>query len=357
MRTGNWVGLFLACAITANAQSVPYTFNYQGVLRGGSGELLGTVQKTVEFRLYESASGGVPLWGRTYTVHLDTNGLFNVELSDNGAPLSSAPLVATSKALNLVIASRSALFLGLKVTGASEIAPRQQLLSVPFAMMAGDVRMTSGDLSVSGTLTADKGLHVNGTISATSSLQVGNTTMTSTPAGELSVPKLNVVGNAAVATDLSVSGKTVVSDLTANGTTKLNGSSIIEGPAFLLARSTALADENWTPMGGGNLTLVPLASSDGFIIINFWYDLKTDGSGDKNEILYNINFTGGTSTRNIAQGIYYHDIDAARIGKHDVVMLPVLKGESVKLNKVTWTKESDSNIKVRYFFVPFGVNQ
>jgi len=167
MRTGYWVGLFLACILTVNAQSVPYSFNYQGVLRGGSGDLLGSVQKTVEFRLFDSATGGTPLWGRTYAVLLDTNGLFNVELSDAGAHLDSEPLVPTQKNLNLVIASGSTLYLGLTVNGAAEIAPRQQLLSVPFAMMAGNVSKASGNLTVSGSLTVLNGVEVTdpGTIS------------------------------------------------------------------------------------------------------------------------------------------------------------------------------------------------
>lgn len=160
MRIRYWVGLFLACVIMANAAPVPYSFNYQGVLRGGAGERLGDVQKVTEFRLYDSATGGTPLWGRTYTVQLDTNGLFNVGLGDSGAPLSNPPLVTTPESLSAVIASRSELFLGLTVTGASEIAPRQQLLSVPFAMMAGDVQSASGNFTVEGTLTANKKLIV-----------------------------------------------------------------------------------------------------------------------------------------------------------------------------------------------------
>lgn len=354
MRTGYWVGLFLACAVAANAQSVPYAFNYQGVLRGGSGELLGTVQKNVDFRLYDMPASGNLLWGRTYMVQLDTNGLFNVELSDGGAPLSNPPYVPMPKSLSAVIASHPTLFLGLKVAGADEIAPRQQLLSVPFAMMAGDVRMASGDLSVSGTLTADKGLAVNGTISASTSLQVGSSLLTSTGTGALSVPGLNVAGNAAVTHDLNVAGNTTVSNLTATGTTTLKGA--VSGPVALFSRNSALDDDNWTTLSSADQLLASSVASDGFIIINFWYDLKTDGGGDKNEIVHNINFTGGKTVRNIVQGIYYNDIDANRIAKREVVTLPILKGESVKLHAITWTKEADSNIKVRHTVVPFGMN-
>lgn len=156
MKTGYWVGMLLACAITAKSQTVPYSFNYQGVLRGGSGELLGAVQKTVEFRLYKEAVNGSPLWGRSYTVLLDTNGLFNVELTDANGSI----IIANAK-LQTVISGNAALYLGLTVPGASEIAPRQQLLSVPYAMLAGDVRQTLGALTVNGTLTATNSVKVN----------------------------------------------------------------------------------------------------------------------------------------------------------------------------------------------------
>jgi hypothetical protein len=53
--------MLLAVALTGRGQTVPYSFNYQGVLRGGSGELLGAVQKTVEFRLYNQAVNGSAL--------------------------------------------------------------------------------------------------------------------------------------------------------------------------------------------------------------------------------------------------------------------------------------------------------
>jgi microcystin-dependent protein len=160
MKTGFWVGVFMACTITVTAQ-VPYSFNYQGVLRGGSGEqLLPPLQRTVDFRLYNSAGSDTPLWGRNYSVLLDTNGLFNVELSDSGAPLSAGKLVTTPLALKIVVANNPTLFLGLTVNGGTEIAPRQQLLSVPFAMMAGDVKSSSGEFTAGGLIKAQQGLSV-----------------------------------------------------------------------------------------------------------------------------------------------------------------------------------------------------
>ncbi len=171
MRTRYWVGLLLAWAITGQAQ-VPYAFNYQGILRGGAGEMLPAGSKNVEFRLYKTATGGSAVWGRGYAVLLDTNGLFNLTLSDgSGSPVSDPS--ASGALLPKVVAANATLFMGLTVSGAAEIAPRQQLLSVPFAMMAGDVRSSSGNFNVNGQLVVTNGVTVTGVIQASSDLIAG----------------------------------------------------------------------------------------------------------------------------------------------------------------------------------------
>ncbi len=165
MRTGYWVGLFLACAITVSAQTVPASFNYQGVLRDGSGQRLSGAaaeSPTVQFRLWDSPASGTLLWGRTYAVLLDTNGLFNVEFQDG-----TGTEIVPNKTLAAVVAANPDLYLGLTVVGSTEIAPRQKLLSVPFALMAGDVQSASKDFTVAGSLTAKGGLAVTGVFTAT----------------------------------------------------------------------------------------------------------------------------------------------------------------------------------------------
>ena len=170
MKISYWIGLFLAGALAAGAQTVPSSFNYQGVLRGGSGELLAAGTYNVSFRLYPAATGGSAVWGRTYAVLLDTNGLFNVELTD-----SAGSVVVTGAVLTAAVSSNATLYLGLTVSGSTEIAPRQQLLAVPYALLAGDSKTASGDFTVTGALKANGGGIAAGTWQVTTNLQVGNT--------------------------------------------------------------------------------------------------------------------------------------------------------------------------------------
>lgn len=142
----------LCAAVSLAASAVPVSVAYQGVLRDAQGGVLANRQQTIEFRLYTEATGETTsaLWGRSVAVLLDTNGLFNVSLADgNGSVLESTAHT------NLVDALKAArptnLFVGLTVVDSSgEIAPRQQILSVPYATFAQDVDSASGDFRVSG---------------------------------------------------------------------------------------------------------------------------------------------------------------------------------------------------------------
>ncbi len=374
MKTKAWVGLWLACVLSAGAQGVPDTFNYQGVLRGGSGELLDAGTYNVEFNLYPAATGGSAAWGREYAVLLDSNGLFNVALDDG----AGSPLIANST-LPATISSNQTLYLGLTVEGSTEIAPRQQLLSVPYALRAGDVKEASGDFEVAGVLRANRGAIVEGTIQATESLQVGNgdsgvATLTAYGTGGLQVPDLHVSGNASMAHNLDVAGHTTLSNLTATGSASLarnldvagsatladltvNGTSRLAGVVSAFSTNVTYAADFEVLSKTSSTQLLAKASSDGFIIINLFYSIETDGGGDLNEVYSDINFTGRGQDRTIRHGIRINDMDAAHFTKVDAVTLPVLKGEKVEWSPDGWDTESDTKIQIRSNFIPFGMNQ
>jgi microcystin-dependent protein len=187
--------LLAICAAAQMAAAAPAAFSYQGVLRDGQGAALATKNQTVQFRLYAQGEGGSPIWGRAVAVLLDDNGLFSTELSDAAG---SAINGVTGSGLASILANNAgnALYIGLTVVGTSgEIAPRQTILPVPYAIVAGDVASVSGDLPVSGQLTASSA-EVSGTLRA-GSLDVADGVAAST---------LTVSGDASVGGDISVAG-------------------------------------------------------------------------------------------------------------------------------------------------------
>ena len=186
LRTSSFVlaAALLLGAAAPSAHAAPAAFAYQGVIREADGAVPANKNQTIQFRLYTQAEDGVPVWGRTIAVLLDNDGLFNTELSDSAG--SEIPGVTGTGLASILSAKASqTLYIGLTVGETSgEIAPRQTILPVPYAMVAADVASASGDLNVAGQL------------SATSA----------ETAGMLEAASLSVSGNAAVAGNVTVGG-------------------------------------------------------------------------------------------------------------------------------------------------------
>lgn len=123
----------LLSSVWANAQTVPFSFSYQGrVVSPDTGQPLAGA-RTLTFRLYSVPSGGSAEWARQYPVTLGDNGAFSVLLEDAAAPVPSGP----TNELTNVFSSHPNLFLSLEVSGtAGESALRLQLVSAPYAMKA-----------------------------------------------------------------------------------------------------------------------------------------------------------------------------------------------------------------------------
>ena len=221
--------LAIAAGAALSASAAPAAFGYQGQLTNADGTAPLTGNKEVEIRLYNTPTEGNALWGRTYSVLLDTNGLFNVELSDT----TGSPLV-DGAALDKVCADSAAttLYVGLTVDDTSgEIAPRQKLLAVPYATFASDVARAKRDFTVSGMLTAK-------------SLAVAN----ALTAGSVTVS--GAVGGAT----LETSGNTTVKgNLTVNGEIKGKGSVPI-GTIIMWSGSLSELSSEWALCDGNNGT-------------------------------------------------------------------------------------------------------
>jgi len=167
------VGLvFLSFALPTIAQQsatptdgvVPALMNFGGVLVDANGKPL-TGMVGVTFFLYKDSQGGSPLWLETQNVQPDSAGRYKVALgsaSNRGLPPE-------------LFVSGEARWLGVQIQGQAE-QPRVLLLSVPYALKAGDAQ-TVGGLPPSAFVMA---VPMGGTSSATS--QGGSSTEAINPA-------------------------------------------------------------------------------------------------------------------------------------------------------------------------------
>ena len=161
----------VAVAQTATA-TVPPLVKVNGTLANAQG-IVG-----VTFALYAEQTGGAPLWLETQNVTPDANGRYTVYLGANHA--NGVPL-------NL-FASGEARWLGVQPEGQAE-QTRAQLVSVPYALTAGDAQTlggqplsafvlasaANGSTTTSGGTTASAG---SGGIVALATPQTGSTAVT-----------------------------------------------------------------------------------------------------------------------------------------------------------------------------------
>jgi len=111
---------------------VPRLIRYSGIAKDGNDKALsGTVGVT--FLLYKDEQGGAPLWLETQNVQTDASGHYSVQL---GATLASG-LPAD------LFTSGEARWLGVQISGQTE-QPRVLLVSVPYALKAGDAETVGG---------------------------------------------------------------------------------------------------------------------------------------------------------------------------------------------------------------------
>ncbi len=165
-------------AATSSASvSVPPVIQFSNVATDEAGApLSGTV--TITFSLYNTAVGGQALWTEIQNVQLGSAGQYSVYLGltqTNGLPVN-------------IFASGQAQWLGVKVAGQPE-QPRVYLVSVPYAMKAGDAA-TVGGLPPSAFVMATPGA------SGTSSASAGGNADSTSPAS-------------ATSSDVTTSGGTV----------------------------------------------------------------------------------------------------------------------------------------------------
>jgi len=156
MRTAVHAFFALVCILAVGPMmafaQVPRTISYQGKLVNSEGAPL-SGSFSVTFSLYDTATGGAPLWSETADITV-ANGLFSYPL---GAKPGN-PFPASMK-------FDRPYFLGVKVGDDPEM-PRQSLHSVPYALALPSVIVdTAGNVGI-GTTTPTSKLHVYGMVTA-----------------------------------------------------------------------------------------------------------------------------------------------------------------------------------------------
>ena len=241
------------CATVVRAQSAAFT--YQGVLKDQLGQSLPERNQTVTFKLYKTPTGDSFLWGRAYAVLLDTNGLFNAELSDaSGTEVSggSQPLLKDA----LADAANGTLYVGLTVSGmGGEIQPRQKILPVPYAVMAADVRSSAADFAVAGRVTAASAtvageLAVSGSATLKTLAVAGTSDLTGKLTARGGIDMTG--GEATIAGNLTVSGQ-VLGNLNVGGKVQEAGNNLLPAGVIVMWSGAASAiPSGWALCDGGS---------------------------------------------------------------------------------------------------------
>jgi hypothetical protein len=115
-----------------SAAVVPRLVSFSGKAVDAQGKPLSAIAG-VTFTIYKGQSDGAPLWMETQNVQADSKGNYSIQL---GATKSDGLPVE-------LFASGEARWLGVQVNGGEE-QPRVMLLSVPYALKAGDAATIGG---------------------------------------------------------------------------------------------------------------------------------------------------------------------------------------------------------------------
>lgn len=120
------IAILTASLSWGQTSSVPSLVNYQGKLVDATGEGLNGM-RNLEFNVYDAPADGSNVWGRqAFTNVAVVGGQFNVILGTtdvHGRSIADA-------------FGGDGRYIGIKVNDGTELVPRQQILSAPFALQA-----------------------------------------------------------------------------------------------------------------------------------------------------------------------------------------------------------------------------
>jgi hypothetical protein len=237
-------------AQTASAPSVPPLIQFSNIATDeGGNSMSGAV--SITFSLYNSQQGSEPLWTETHhNVQLDPTGHYSVQLGitqPNGVP---AALFTTGEAR----------WLGVQLAEQPE-QPRVLLLSVPYALKAGDAA-TIGGLPPSAFVLAAPGAAPGASLPATFVAAPADAPPATTVTGSGSANYIplwtttsNIADSVLFQTGTGSTANIGINTTTPANTLDVNGTATIRGTLTLPAKGTA------TATAGFNSRALTLAAS------------------------------------------------------------------------------------------------
>ena len=292
-----WIVLLLTCAATAQVPGtdsvVPRLVNYASVAKDDNGKVMkGFIGAT--FAVYAEQEGGSPLWLETQNINASANGTFSVQLGatkPDGLPVD-------------LFSAGQARWLGVSYNGGAE-QPRVALLSVPYALKAGDAQTLGGLPASAFMLVAPSS---SSPPSATANLASADAADAPPPAGSVTgsgtldfIPlwtSTSAIGNSALFQSGSGSAAKVGINTTSPGATlDVKGTTNLEGLLTLPAQgaATAAAGKSSQPQ---NLVASSFNSSTS-TAVNQTFQWKAEGSGNNTATpagTLNLLFGSGTAS-------------------------------------------------------------
>ncbi len=144
------------------ANPVPLTLTQQGRLLDNTGAAVDGVQLTFTFSLYTSATAGTAIWTENQSITPD-KGYFSAKIGDS-----------TAFPAMIFDGSQPTLYLGIKIGSDAEMSPRQELTSVPFALLAANALNATHAVNADSATNASNAMHATNADNATKATNADN---------------------------------------------------------------------------------------------------------------------------------------------------------------------------------------
>jgi hypothetical protein len=222
----------------SGAAVVPPLVSFDGVLTDLSGKRVSAVTG-VTFALYKDEQGGAPLWLEKQNVYPDKTGHYTVTLG----------LTRSTGLPSDIFVQAEARWLGVQSEGQPE-QPRILLMSVPYALKAGDAQSVGGFPASAFVLAAPPNANGPQETSNTATASPAATSNVTTTGGTVNALPLwttatNIQSSLLTQSGSGTTAKIGINTTTPGATLDVNGAETVRGPFTLPASGTATATKGF----------------------------------------------------------------------------------------------------------------